>query len=110
MSAAYLRTQILANATFLYGTEKKFEIVTALAPLGMYGNVLGSNAILVEIDADAGTFHTYVVGIAKEVVDDALVELHLEVTKKVHEKLSADLGEDTTIEAGPTVIQGTLDW
>ncbi|OAX81271.1 hypothetical protein ACJ72_04389 [Emergomyces africanus] len=110
MSAAYLRTQVLANAQFLYGTEKKFEVITGLAFLGSYGNILGSNAILVEIDAEAGTFHTHVVGIAKEMIDDALVELHLEVAKKVHERLSVDLGEDTTIEAGPTVIQGTLDW
>ncbi|KKZ57834.1 hypothetical protein EMCG_05585 [[Emmonsia] crescens] len=110
MSAAYLRTQILANASFLYGTEKKFEIVTGLVFLGMYGNIQASNAILVEMDADAGTFRTYLVGNAKEIIDDALVELHNEITKKVYEKLSVDLGEDAAIEAGMTVIEGTLDW
>ncbi|EEQ92117.1 hypothetical protein RJZ56_000786 [Blastomyces dermatitidis] len=110
MSAAYLRTQILANAKFLYGPEKKFEIITGLVFLGMYGNIQASNAILVTTDADAGTFRTHLVGTPKEHIDDAMMELHNEVTKKIYEKLSVGLDENAAIEAGETVIEGTLDW
>ncbi|OJD24294.1 hypothetical protein ACJ73_04349 [Blastomyces percursus] len=65
-----------------------FEIITGL---GMYGNIQASNAILVETDTATGTFQTHLVGTPKEHTDDAMVELHNEVTKKIYEKLSMGL-------------------
>ncbi|EEH04444.1 predicted protein [Histoplasma capsulatum G186AR] len=53
----------------------------------MYGNIKASNAILVEMDAEAGGFRTLLVGDPKELINDSMAELHSEITK-IYEKLS----------------------
>ncbi|SPO04489.1 uncharacterized protein DNG_07174 [Cephalotrichum gorgonifer] len=110
MASQALKTQILDNAKFLFGAKKTFEVVTGLAFIGQYGNRDGSQAVLVEINEEDGTFKTHFVGRPQEELDMALEHLHIEVRKQVYAKLSEGMEENTQLEFGPTVIEGSLGW
>jgi hypothetical protein len=77
---------------------------------GQYGNVQASQAILVELDTEAGTYKTHLVGRATEDLQVAYEELHIEVRGLIYQKLSQGLEENAMIETGQTTLEGTLDW
>ncbi|SPO07423.1 uncharacterized protein DNG_10117 [Cephalotrichum gorgonifer] len=110
MSSQALRTQILANAKFLFGPKKNFEIITGLVFIGQYGNIKASQAMLVEISEEDSTFKTHHVGEASADLDVALESLHAGTRKLIYLKVSAGLPDDEMIEPGDNVIEGSLDW
>lgn len=66
--------------------------------------------MLVEVDPDGSTFKTLLVGDARNGLEEALEVLHVMTRKKIYEKVSETLEENSVIESGENVIEGSLEW